>query len=92
MKGYCYLSNDGKLVVKNSNYIDEVNPGFFSENKEFVLKVWKFDTDNMRSMLRMYSDFRDLELKRETVRVFSNSIGFAIEKLKEHNESILRRR
>jgi hypothetical protein len=84
MKGYAYLDNDGLLYYRPARYIDEENPGFWRDNAAFVLVVWKFDTDDIDSMYRMYSRFKTLKLNNQMVLDFSSGIGFDHKKLSEY--------
>lgn len=88
MKGYAYLDNEGGVFYKPAEYIDLDNPGFWKDNEYLILLVWKFDTDDMSSMHRMYTRFKTLKLKSQTIIDFSSSIGFNIESLSTYASSI----
>lgn len=88
MKGYAYLDVDGLLFYKPAEYIEYDNPGFWKDNEPFILIVWKFDTEDKDSMLRMYTRFKTLKLKTQPVREFSSSINFNVESLSTNENSI----
>ena len=88
MKGYCYLDVEGTLNYKSCDYIDIENPCFWRDNDPFILMVWKFDTDDLSSMYKMYTRFKTLELKSDPVIEFSKTINFDIKTLKEYARSV----
>lgn len=88
MRGYAYLDLDGTLNFKPSTYVDYENPGFWKENEFLITLVWRFDTDDMSSMYAMYSRFKSLKLKSQTVLEFSQAINFDIEKLTAYANSL----
>jgi hypothetical protein len=80
MKGYAYLDLDMNLLYRTADYIDNENPGFFSNssNKQYIVRYWKFDTSDLRIMWNMYSSFQDLKVPVTSVLNFTKSIGFDI--------------
>lgn len=94
MQGYCYLTPEFDLCFRTAESIDVLNPSFWNDNEGEFMRVWRFDTENMESMLRMYNSFKDLGLKNEAVRVFNKTLtqyGFSMEGLKEYRDSQTRR-
>lgn len=82
MKGYVYLNPEGDLVYKDKNYIENVNPMFWTENEFFVLRVWMFDTEDDDSMWRAFLGFKNLKLKGFVVQNFCKAIDFDLEGFK----------
>jgi hypothetical protein len=88
MKGYAYLDIDGKVVYKPQDYIEEVNPAFFSQNSNFIVRKWKFDTESYSSMETMLAAFADLNLSPSAVHNFLQSIDFSREHFKKLKEDV----
>jgi hypothetical protein len=76
MKGYVYLDIDNELVLKDKNYIDNVNPTFWSENAGFIIKKWAFDTEQPSIMKSILLDFKTLQMKKQMAMRFLEAIGF----------------
>lgn len=71
MKGYVFLDLDNNLIIKNWDYINTENPGFFSTNSHLLTKYWKFDSKNERRLfIDMLSKFKDLRIRPEVIRDF----------------------
>lgn len=83
MKGYVYLDPEGNLIYKDKDYIDNINPLFWTENEYFVLRVWTFDTEDDDSMWNAFLGFRNLQLKGHVVQNFCKSVGFDLEAFKQ---------
>lgn len=81
MIGYAYLDIDNYIVYKTQQYIEEVDPGFFSKNSHFIVRRWKFDTDDISSIRRMIIAFADLELQNSRIMDFFKSINFDLNTL-----------
>jgi hypothetical protein len=88
MKGYAYLDVEGGLHYKPASYIDNDNPAFWMDNSYLILIVWKFDTEDLSSMLQMYSKFKELKLKSDVVLNFSTAIKFNIASLTSYANSL----
>jgi hypothetical protein len=88
MKGYAFLDNDGNLGHRPASYIEEDNPGFLQDNQHTIIRVWRFDTEDTSSMYSMYSVFKNLKLKSQSVREFSSSINFDTARLSEYASSV----
>ena len=86
MKGYAFLDADGRLQLRSKEYIDVDNPFFWQINKHEILAKWKFDTDDINSMLFMFRQMRDLKLRKPMVLEFSVTIGFDMQLLKDANK------
>lgn len=82
MKGYAYADLDNDIVYKTADYIDNMNPGFFSQNRHLITKRWIFDTDDLQSMMRMFRDFQDLRVTVTSSSAFLSAIGFDMTRLK----------
>lgn len=86
MIGYAYLDFDNQLVIKDKNYIEVDNPFFWDQNRNLIVKKWKFDTNDFQSMLFMFRQIRDLQVNRRTVIDFANSLNFDLERLGNANK------
>jgi hypothetical protein len=75
MKGYVYLDLDMILVHKNWDYINNDNPGFFSQNRNYIVKSWVFDTEDKRSFLNMLEDFNRIKIPPDRIGAFLASIN-----------------
>lgn len=77
MIGYAYLDLDGHLIYKTQQYIDEVDPGFFTQNSHFILRRWKFDTEDRFSMIRLLQAVTDLiPNSASNIKLFLQSINY----------------
>lgn len=76
MKGFVYLDNDWNLSVRTKEFIDELDPGFWTRNSHVIDTVWEFDSENMDSMRRLLNAFKARELRSIKVEEFCNQIGF----------------
>lgn len=85
MIGYAYLDMDLNMIHKTQHYIDEIDPGFFSKNRTYVIKHWKFDTEDRSSMTRMLRSAADLGAKDNIIRLFFKSIDYDLNQLKKPN-------
>lgn len=83
MIGYGYLDLDSRFIHKTQDYIENVDPGFFSKNRVYILKHWKFDTEDRSSMIRMLREASDLDTPESTIRLFLRSIDYDLSKLAE---------
>lgn len=86
MIGYAYADLDGNVVYKVASYIEEMNPGFFSQNRHLIVKHWKFDTDDTSSMIRMFRGFMDVGVRKSSSSDFIKSINYDMTKLKNANQ------
>lgn len=82
MIGYCFLNAEGILGFRTKEFIETDMPNFWQDNINFILSVWRFDTEDLSSMYQMYARFRELKLKSSDVLDFSKSINFDIKSLK----------
>ena len=78
MIGYAYLDLDTKLIYKTQRYIDEVDPGFFTQNRSFILRHWKFNTEDRSSMVRLITAVQDLLPTNNgtVIKLFLQSINY----------------
>lgn len=83
MEGYVYLDIDDNLVRKDKDYVDNMNPLFFSDNKAYIVRKWSFNTDDRANMMSMLRTFKDLRIETVKVLVFLKDINFDINVLKE---------
>jgi hypothetical protein len=86
MKGYAFLDADGRMQYRSQEYIDVDNPFFWQQNRYDILRKWKFDTEDMASMLFMFRHLRDLRLSADLVMEFCTMINFDVETLKNANK------
>ncbi len=82
MVGYAYMDLDGNVVYKVANYIDNINPGFFGQNRHLIAKHWKFDTTDVSAMLRLFKSLVDLKVTKSHMDNFIKSIGYDMNLLK----------
>lgn len=76
MKGYVYLDNDHNLNIRNREFIEEEDPGFWGRNSHCIGIVWKFDTEDAQNMYQIMSSFKRHELQNRQVLDFCKNIGF----------------
>lgn len=88
MRGYAYLDVDGNVFYKQASYIETENPFFWTENAGFVLKWWKFDTDDLVSMRNMLLQLKSYQVRMETVMSFLDSINFDLNRLKRNENTV----
>lgn len=81
MRGTVFLNTEGELVWRSEEFLGE-NPGFINGSYEFILKAWKFDTEDQSTMLRMFEAFSELKLSQRGVLDFAKSIDFDIRSLR----------
>jgi hypothetical protein len=86
MKGYVYLDAGGNLHVRNQEYIDNEDPGFFQRNKSVILLVWKFDTENEGMMFNLMSSFSGRQLPHRIVKEFCDTIKFDLKAFMDKNK------
>jgi hypothetical protein len=86
MKGYAYLDLDNNVIYKSADYIDNDNPGFFLQNHHYIIKHWKFNTDDARSMWTVFSALTDLKIPVSNVRAFIDCIGYDMNRLRDANK------
>jgi hypothetical protein len=76
MRGYAYIDNDGNIGVRSEAFIDIEDPGFWSRNAHLIDTVWKFDTEDESSMIRILTSFKNREMNKIRVEEFCSQIGF----------------
>lgn len=76
MKGYVYLDNDRNLNIRNKEFIENEDPGFWGRNSHYIDVVWSFDSDNEQGMYDLLASLRKYELQSDVVLNFCKSIGF----------------
>lgn len=86
MIGYAYADLDGNVVHKVASYIDNINPGFFGQNRHLIIKHWKFDTEDHSSMIRMFRGFMDSGVRKSSSGDFIKAIGYDMTNLKNANQ------
>ena len=82
MKGYVYLDVDGELILKDLNYIDNINPLFWYDNEGLIVKKWYFDTEQPSIMKTILLDFKNLQMKKQLAMQFLEAIGFDLNTLR----------
>lgn len=75
MKGFVYYDIEGKLIVKNYEFIKNEQPNFFGENKSWVQSYWEFDTEDKLNMKNLFRSFSRLDIPLEKVKFFCEAIG-----------------
>lgn len=83
MKGVAFLDVDGGLGFRTQEFLDNTDPMFMTNNHAFILKAWRFDTDNFDLMYDMFRALRDLKLTSSAVVDLARAIGFDVARLKE---------
>ncbi|MNK09964.1 hypothetical protein D3C87_279740 [compost metagenome] len=81
MIGYAYLDFDGNLVHKTKRYIEEDDPLFWQNNRNLIVDKWRFDTEDMGSMINMFRRIKDRKIPNQTVVDFAKSISFDLNTL-----------
>lgn len=79
MKGYVYLDNDHNLNIREKQFIDEIDPGFWGRNAVWVKVVWEFDSEKEETIVPILTSLRKYELKIEIVNNFCKTIGFDLQ-------------
>jgi hypothetical protein len=88
MRGYAFLNADGNLSFRTEEYIVTENPLFWKDNQDFIIQVWRFDTEDTSSMYQMLKSFKFLRLKSDKVLSFIESIKFDMQKVKDYAANI----
>ena len=86
MIGYVYIDIDNEVVYKTQDYIENSNPGFWTQNSHLLARKYKFDTEDVGSMLRVFRAFSDMEVSVSNVRNFCSAIGYDIGRLPRVNK------
>ena len=92
MQGYLYLDNDGNLNIRNKDYIEIEDPGFWGRNSHLIDIVWKFDTEDSICMESIMYSLKKKDLKSRQVVDMCKAIGFDLEKFvlnKQRNKDVL---
>ena len=83
-KFYVFLDVDGNLGSRTSQYIEKDEPGFWSNNQGFFLRVWKVDVGDLDSCYRLLKGFASLKLPTAKVNELCSSIGIKMEEVREY--------
>ncbi len=85
MKWYVFINLDYAILVRSKDYIDNDNPLFFQENERMIETVFQIDTENVQSLLPLFSYFkRNNKIFTELmVREFCSSVGLDLSKVKQ---------
>lgn len=87
MIGYAFLDSDSRLQYRTQKFIEVDHPHFWQENKYYILRKWKFDTDDLQNMHNMFRQIREIfqssKLSPELVVEFCQMIGFDTKQLKD---------
>lgn len=86
MKVYAFVDLDGNLGLRNWDYINNDNPGFFIQNRDFIVKHWKIDTEDKSSLWRFLKYCTDFKIDKDKVLNFLKQLG--IEPTKEKMSDI----
>jgi hypothetical protein len=90
MKGYAFIDMDFNLQYRTAEFIEVDNPFFWQQNKDFILRKWKFDTEDLSSMYFMFNQLREIfkgqNASATTVENFCTMIDFNTKLLKDANK------
>lgn len=91
MKGYVYISPDGEINVRDKNYIDNHDPGFFGNNRQWIACFWEFDSEDIpqfETVLEGFArNYKNLRIRAEDVQLFCKAVGFDLEASKKRRNS-----
>jgi 1,4-alpha-glucan branching enzyme len=76
LKAYAYINLDNNICIKDWNYINDDNPGFFIQNKLFIIRHWYFDTEDIDSVRNMLYNMKFYKLTKAQVYEFLKNIKF----------------
>lgn len=76
MKGVAYLDADGLIGFRTQQFLDEVDPGFFSSNRALLLQAWRFSTEDIDTMRSMFRSMKALKIHDRALRDFAATIDF----------------
>lgn len=87
MIGYAFLDSDCNLQYRTQQFIEHDNPYFWQQNKDFIMRKWRFDTEDLDIMKYMFNQIREIfrssNLNPSSVENFCNMIGFDTRILKD---------
>lgn len=79
MKGYVFLDSGANINIRDKDYIDTEDPGFWNRNSVTIDTVWLFDTENEQIMHSVLTSFKTKELRIEDVRNFCKAINYDLD-------------
>lgn len=85
MKGYVIFTTERNLIVKDKEKLDTFEPHFWSTNRDYIMKKWEFDTDDIDSVKRIVIYLKGLDrrvLPQSDILMFLTQIGVNVEDLK----------
>ena len=93
MKGYVYVDTEMNLNIRDYTFIQD-NPGFFGENRDFILAYWDYDTEDLPKMIYLLGRFgkNGYNIHNAKVLDFMRAVKFDPDTLKEYktNDSKIR--
>lgn len=78
MKGWMYVTTDGSPDFRSDEFLSEC-PDFFSRNRDFIIRTWKIDTDDINMMRVALQGWGEFDPKKSDILMFCKRIGFDIE-------------
>lgn len=76
MQGIAYLDADGLLGFRTKQFLEEVDPGFFSANRGLILQAWRFNTEDTDTMRSMFRSMKALKIHDRALRDFAATMDF----------------
>jgi hypothetical protein len=74
--GYMFVDINGNLEIRNADYIENEDPGFWGRNNHWIIMFYKFDTEDPVNMERLLEKLKSLQLKMDRMLDFCKAIGF----------------
>lgn len=87
MKGWLFISTDGSIDFRTDEFFHE-NPGFLSDNRDFLIWAGRFDTEDIGVMMNAFLNLKMVSPKNHEVLQLCKRIGFDITKLTDYANSI----
>lgn len=87
MKGWMFLQSDGQVDFRTEEFIGQ-NMLFFQDNQDTILRVWRFDTEDMPVMKAALEGWRVFRPINSDVQLFCSRIGLDVSKVKAYADSI----
>ena len=88
MIGYVYLDYDKNLHYRDGTYIDTQDPGFWGRNSYSIDIVWKVDTTDDASMLRLLTSLKSQQIPTVAVKNLCSMLDFDLQGFMEKRASL----
>lgn len=85
MKGYAIFTTERQIIVKDKEEIDNYYPHFWTDNSDYMVRKWEFDTDIPDTVKHIVIYLKDLDravVPLEVVNGFLSQIGVDLNDLK----------